>query len=220
MGRNKLDKFKDNTLRDNIVEEGKSKYEIIKGKWAELQFRNGNPIVLELACGKGDYTVGMARQFPGMNFIGIDIKGSRIWTGSLIAEQEDLGNAAFLRTHILKLEKFFKEDEIHAIWITFPDPRPRQRDIRRRLTHPRYLNIYRKILCPSGWVYLKTDNLEFFRYTLDTIEEMNDVQDLEWTEDLYASGLDGDHHGLKTNYEKKFLEQGITIKYLKFRFKK
>ncbi len=218
MGRNKLDKFRDNTMRANILEPGKPVYDTIKGNWAQVHFKNTNPLILELACGKGDYTVGMARQFPGLNFIGVDIKGSRIWTGSLIAEQEGLANAAFLRTHILNLEKFFKEDEISAIWITFPDPRPRQRDTRRRLTSARYLNIYRKILNPGGWIYLKTDNLDLFRYSLDILRGMNDVTGLEWTEDLYESGLAADHFGLKTNYEKKFLEEGMKIKYLKFRF--
>jgi tRNA (guanine-N7-)-methyltransferase len=216
MSRNKQDRFRENMLRENVIEQGKPIYNSIKGNWQNTQFKNPNPVILELACGKGDYTIGLARLFPEYNFIGIDIKGSRIWTGSRIAEMEGLKNAAFLRTEIHGLENFFSENEVNAIWITFPDPRPRERDIRRRLTYPRYLWIYRKIVRPGGWIYLKTDNDQLYQYSLETIKSMEWVRDIYFTDDLYQSGLVNDHFGLQTIYEKRFLEQGIKIKYIKF----
>ena len=216
MGRSKLDKFRDNQQRDNVLEPGKPIFKSIKGNWQKQQFNNQNPLVLELACGKGDFAVGLARLFPDINFIGVDIKGSRLWTGSSAADREGLKNVAFLRTHILGLENFFEVHEVHAIWITFPDPRPREKDTRRRLTYPRFLEIYRKIIKPGGWVYLKTDNEKLFRYTLDTLSSIEWIKNLTWTENLYASELKDDHYGLKTNYELRFIEEGLTIKYMKF----
>ncbi len=220
MGRSKLDKFRDNDFRDNVIQAGKPLFESIKGKWRSLYFNNDNPLVVELACGKGDYTVGLARLFPGMNFIGVDIKGSRIWTGSASADREGLKNAAFLRTHILELEKYFEENEVDSIWITFPDPRPKERDVRKRLTSPRFLEIYRKVVKPDGQVFLKTDNMKLFQYSLDVIRNTDWADSPEYTDDLYSSDLAGDHFGLMTNYEKRFLEEGIKIKYLKFRVRK
>ena len=218
MGRNKLDKFRDNALRSNVIEPGKDILNSIKGNWRNMQFNNQNPLVLELACGKGDYTVGLGRLFPGKNFIGVDIKGSRIWTGSSLAETDGLRNVAFLRIHILNLGEYFEENEVDSIWITFPDPRPRDRDERKRLIHPRFLEIYRKILKPGGTIFLKTDNDLLFRYSLDILSNFEGVEGLVFTWDLYHSDLLDDHYNLMTNYEKKFLEEGIKIKYLKFSF--
>jgi len=219
MGRSKLDKFKDNEIRSNVIQPGKNIFYNIKGKWNELYFRNQNPIVLELACGKGEYTVGLARLFPEKNIIGIDIKGSRIWKGSLIAESEGLLNAAFLRIQIQNLEIFFEKKEVDEIWITFPDPRSRDRDERRRLTNPRFLNIYRNILKPDGWVYLKTDNSSLFNYSLDVLKDQSFVKNLHYTCHLYESSYLNDHFGIQTTYEKRFLEEKIGIKYLKFQMK-
>jgi tRNA (guanine-N7-)-methyltransferase len=220
MSRNKQDRFRENRLRENVIEPGKPVYSSIRGNWQAIHFKNPNPVVLELACGKGDYTIGLARLFPDINFVGVDIKGSRIWAGSRIADQEGLKNAAFLRTEIHGLENFFEENEADSIWITFPDPRPRERDIRRRLTCPRYLEIYRKIVKPDGWIYLKTDNDPLYHYSMKTVNSLEWAKNAYFTDDLYESGLVNDHFGLKTNYEKRFLEQGIKIKYLKFQVSK
>lgn len=216
MGRSKQDKFRDNERRNNIIQPGKVIFNQVKGKWHELYFKNSNPIVLELACGKGEYTVEMARIFSGKNFIGVDIKGSRLWKGSGLAECEALTNAAFLRIQILDLENFFDPCEVDDIWITFPDPRPRDRDLRRRLTGLRFLKIYRNIIKPGGWIYLKTDNSGLFDYTLEVVSDVNFISNLKYTYDLYSSELLDDHYGIQTTYEKRFIENNIKIKYLKF----
>jgi len=218
MGRRKLDKFKDNDQSDYVIQPGKDIFENIKGKWRETYFRNDNPLILELACGRGEYTIGLARVFPERNFVGVDIKGPRIWRGMKIAEEKSLRNVGFLRGHIQNLEDFFEENEVDGIWITFPDPRPKGRDERRRLTHERFLEMYGKILKPGGWLRLKTDNEGLFDYSLEVLSNWNNVLDLEYTSDLYNSELLKDHYGIKTTYEKKYLEDEIPIKYLKFRF--
>jgi tRNA (guanine-N7-)-methyltransferase len=219
MGRRKLDKFKDNEKSRNVIQSGKEIFEFIKGNWNQMYFRNENPVVLELACGKGEYTVGLARLFPEKNIIGVDIKGSRIWKGSRIAETEGLLNVAFLRIQIQHLDQYFEENEADEIWITFPDPRPRERDEHRRLTHPRFLYMYQNILRPDGWVHLKTDNEGLFEYSLEVLSSFNFIRHLEFTRDLYQSGLLIHHHGIQTTYEKRFLEDRIPIKYLRFRIK-
>ncbi|BDD09267.1 tRNA (guanine-N(7)-)-methyltransferase [Fulvitalea axinellae] len=218
--RNKLLRFKENSERRNVLEDGKPVFETIKGKWNEEQFQNDNDLVLELACGRGEYTVGLARVDSERNFIGVDIKGCRIWKGSGMAIEEGLENVAFLRTQILMLEKFFDENEVSEIWITFPDPRPRDRDEKRRLTHKRFLDMYKKVLKPGGWMKFKTDNTDLFQYTLDTLAERDDIQDLEYTFNLYESEYMPEHFGIKTRFEQKFYDKGEDIKYMKFRFKK
>lgn len=218
MGRSKLDKFSDNESSHNIIQPGKEIFERIRGNWNRLYFRNQNPLVLELGCGRGEYTLGLARLFPDKNLVGVDIKGSRIWNGSQKALLENLENVAFLRIQIQQLGQFFCPQEVDEIWITFPDPRPRDRDERRRLTHPRFLDIYRTILKPGGWVHLKTDNRGLYHYTREVLEAMSGVGNLQHTEDLYDSALLHDHHGLRTTYEKRFLEEGMSIKYVKFQF--
>ncbi len=216
MSRRKQDKFEDNTKRANIIQPGKEIFDKIKGRWNDDYFRNHNPVVLELACGKGEYTVGLARLFPDKNVVGVDIKGSRIWKGSLIAESEGLTNAAFLRVQIQNLENYFDKEEVDEIWITFPDPRPRGRDERRRLTNIRFLNIYRNILKRGGWVYLKTDNIHLFNYSIDVLKDQAFVKNLYYTYHLYGSHFLKDHFEIQTSYEKRFLEEKIEIKYLKF----
>jgi tRNA (guanine-N7-)-methyltransferase len=161
----KQERFKIIEERENVVERSKELYTSIKGKWHERYFNNNNPITLELACGRGEYTVGLATLFPGRNYIGVDIKGERIWKGSTWAVEQSLKNVAFLRTQILLIENFFEENEADEIWITFPDPRPRKRDIKRRLTSPRYLEMYKKLLKPGGYIRLKTDNTSLYTYT-------------------------------------------------------
>jgi tRNA (guanine-N7-)-methyltransferase len=218
MGRRKLDKFRDNESSVLVIQPGKEIFERIRANWNQLYFRNQHPLILELGCGRGEYTVGLARLFPEKNVIGIDIKGSRIWNGSQAALKQGLTNVAFLRIQIQQLDSFFNEDEVEEIWITFPDPRPRDRDEHRRLTHPRFLNMYSRILKPGGWVHLKTDNVKLFCFTLETLASLDNVMHLEHTDDLYNSALVENHFGLRTTYEQKFLEEGIAIKYLRFQF--
>lgn len=221
MSRKKLERFTVNQSSDNVFEPGKENYEKIKGNWHRDFFGNQNPVVLELACGRGEYTVGLARQFPDKNFIGIDIKGDRIWHGSQTAKDENLNNVAFLRTHILFLEKFFAENEVSEIWIVFPDPRPRERDRKRRLTSPRFLAFYQKILTENGLICLKTDNTAFYEYTLEVCRSGDfEIKELVFTDDLYASPLAAEHFGITTRYEKIWSEKGEKIKYLRFRLGK
>ena len=216
---NKLERFAENNQRRHIVQPGKALFEVIKGKWADGFFGNRQPITLEIGCGRGEYTVGLARLFPNRNFIGADVKGARIWEGGTIAEEENLDNVAFLRVRILEIEQQVAPGEIDEIWVTFPDPRPKIRDEKRRLTSDRFLKIYKNLLKPGGWVHLKTDNTRFYEYTLYRVMDIKDVINLEYTHDLYASSLLKHHHGLQTRYEKKFLQEGKKIKYLRFQFK-
>ena len=182
--RRKLQRFADIEQRNNTLQSGNPLFETIKGNWNEIQFKNNNPIIIELACGKGEYTIGLARKIKDANFIGIDLKGERIWIGSSQAIDEGLDHVVFLRTHILELEKLFKSNEISEIWLTFPDPRPRIRDKKRRLSSPRFLDIYKTILKPEGWFKFKTDNSDLFNYTLEVLEKRDDIKDLEFTKEL------------------------------------
>jgi tRNA (guanine-N7-)-methyltransferase len=216
--RSKVKRFSDNQERDNVIEPDKEIAKAIKGNWRQLYFKNDHPIVVELACGRGEYTIGMAKLFPEKNFIGVDIKGDRIWKGSSIAIEENLTNAAFLRTKILMIENFLEPDEVDEIWITFPDPRPRKRDIRRRLTSPRFLEIYKSLMKPGRKLYLKTDNIQLFEYTLEVLQSRDDVINLECTYDLYNSPMAPEAFGIKTKYEKKFNAEGEDIKFLRFQF--
>ncbi|MBD8489362.1 tRNA (guanosine(46)-N7)-methyltransferase TrmB [Echinicola sp. CAU 1574] len=219
MGRNKLARFKANEENRNVVQEGKEIFERIKGNWGKEQFHNDQPLVVELACGRGEFTVGLAREYPEQNFIGVDIKGSRIWKGSTIAIAEGLENVAFLRTQIELLERFFDEKEIDELWITFPDPRPRDGDEKKRLTSPRFLEMYKPMIKGDGIIHFKTDNTGLFDYTLELLNSREDIKDLVYTHDFYTSEFKDDHHGIKTRYEAIFSEKGEKIKYLKFRFK-
>ena len=217
--RNKIQRFAENKIRHNIIEPGKPIIEEIKGNWNERFFQNNKPITLELACGKGEYTVGLGRSYRERNFIGVDIKGARIYFGSRTAEEEGLGNVAFLRIEISSIDQYFAENEVDQIWITFPDPRPRDRDERRRLTHPRYLQMYQHILKDSGLLHLKTDDQPFFEFSREMLQAFP-AEELVWTHDLYDSPFLAEHHGLQTNYETKYLEQGKKINYLRCRLRK
>jgi tRNA (guanine-N7-)-methyltransferase len=186
----------------------------LKSKWHAGFFRNQNPIVVELGCGKGEYTVGLAAEYPERNFIGIDLKGARLWRGCKSVEEKKLKNVAFIRTRVDHLEKLFGPHEVDEIWITFPDPQPGK--ARKRLTSPVFLNKYRKILKEKGIVHLKTDNLDFFSYSREIIvEEEHDL--LFATEDLYHSGLKEDSVSIQTFYEKIWLQEEKKIFYMKFR---
>ncbi|MEX2231506.1 MAG: tRNA (guanosine(46)-N7)-methyltransferase TrmB [Cyclobacteriaceae bacterium] len=214
----KQERFKIIEQNTNVVEPSKPAYETIRGKWRRDFFKNSSAITLELACGRGEYTVGLAKLFPQQNFIGVDIKGERIWKGSTIALEEQLDNAAFLRTHILMIGNFFEPGEVNEIWLTFPDPRPRKRDIKRRLTSPRYMEIYRELLQRPGFVRLKTDNTQLYEYTLEQLHLRTDITDLSFTADVYTSDLKKECFDIKTRYEQEFTQKGEKIKYLRFRF--
>ncbi|MBF9253659.1 tRNA (guanosine(46)-N7)-methyltransferase TrmB [Pontibacter sp. 172403-2] len=215
MTRSKLAKFAAVAERDNVIQDGDALYGRMAGQWRQIRFENDNPLVLEIGCGRGEYTVGMAQLFPDKNFIGIDIKGERLWKGSTRALELDLNNVAFLRVFVEQLADHFAPGEADEIWITFPDPRPKDRDIKRRLTSPRFLNIYRQILKPGGLIHLKTDNQDLYAYTLEVLQERHAKQ-LLYTEDLYKSGLREHTHGIYTTYEQRYMAEGIPIKYIQF----
>jgi tRNA (guanine-N7-)-methyltransferase len=187
-----------------------------KGKWAIDFFKNSNPIILELACGKGEYTIGLAEKYPEINFIGIDIKGERIWKGSKASIEKKLRNVAFIRAKIEYISQLFAKDEITEIWIIFPDPQPKKPNIKKRLTSPPFIERYKAVLKHNGIIHLKTDNADLFNYTLQIIDDAKHELLLK-THDLYNSGDINDILLLKTYYEQMFLEQGFKICYLKFR---
>ena len=217
--KNKLERFRVVADRDNVLQAGKELYFQIKGRWNELYFKNQHPITVELACGRGEYTIGLAEKFPEQNFVGVDVKGDRLWKGSGWAIERNLNNVAFLRADILGLQTFFSPGEINEIWITFPDPRPRKRDIKRRLTSPRYLDLYKSLIQADGWIRFKTDNTGLFEYTLEELGLRNDVTNLRFTRDLYNSELRAECFDIKTRYEEMFTAEGELIKYLRFSFK-
>lgn len=215
----KQERFKIIEERSNVIEPTKSLYQTIKGNWKAGHFGNGKPITLELACGRGEYSVGLGQMFPDKNFIGVDIKGERIWKGSTLAVENKLDNVAFLRTQILLIENFFSEGEVDEIWITFPDPRPRKRDVKRRLTGTRFLDMYKKLVSKDAFIRLKTDNTGLFEFTLEELQGRTDIKDLEFTRDVYQSSLRPECFDIKTRYEQEFAAKGESIKYLRFRFK-
>lgn len=216
--KNKTFRFRVVAERANVLEPGKELFTRIKGQWNTLYFPKAQPLTVELACGRGEYSVALAAKFPGRNYIGVDIKGDRIWKGSTMAVEQGLTNVGFLRTNILMVESFFAPGEVDEIWLTFPDPRPRKRDIKRRLTSPRFLEMYKRILRPGGTFRLKTDNTGLFQFTLETLAERNDIEGLESTADVYSSSLREECYDIKTRYEEMFAAKGETIKYLRFRF--
>ena len=218
MSRKKLQRFQENDINRNVIQEGKEIFTKIKGNWNSHQFENSNSLVVELACGRGEFTVGLARHFQSANFVGVDIKGARIWKGSTIAISEGLQNVAFLRTQIQRLEEFFEAEEIDELWITFPDPFPRDGDEKRRLTSPKFMEMYKRLVKKGGLIHFKTDNTGLFDYSLDQVKQRTDVQILIATHDFYESPYKEAHHGIKTKYEKIFSDKGEKIKYLQFSF--
>lgn len=190
----------------------------LKGKWHSEYFKNNNPIVLELGCGKGEYTVGLAQRYPNKNFIGVDIKGNRIWTGAKTAIENNMNNVAFIRTRIDYIDRCFNANEIDEIWITFPDPQPQKSRVRNRLTNMMFINRYKNILKADGIINLKTDSEPFYDYTREVVTE-NKLTELDATNDLYADTTQRDEAltSIKTYYEKKFSDMGFKICYLKFK---
>ena len=194
-----------------------SKGFLLKGRWHSDYFKNPNPIVLELGCGKGEYTIGLSENDHSKNYIGVDIKGNRIWVGAKYAIENNLNNVAFLRTRIDFIEHCFLENEIDEIWITFPDPQPQSTRKRSRLTNPLFLNRYKKILKKGGLIHLKTDSTSLYEYTLQEIEENKNL--IIWqTDNLYQNCPDNRQEliQIKTHYEKLFTDKGENIKYICF----
>ncbi|MEL6638247.1 MAG: tRNA (guanosine(46)-N7)-methyltransferase TrmB [Bacteroidota bacterium] len=187
----------------------------LKGKWASAHFGNDRPITLELACGRGEYTLQLARKYPQRNFIGVDIKGARIWKGASMALAEGLHNVAFLRTRIEQVDLFFAPDEVSEIWITFPDPFLGKSN--RRLTAPRFIERYRRFLRPDGLCHLKTDDPTLFEFSVATLRDLPGVDILYQDEDIYAKPLPTPELDFKTYYEALHLRDQKTIKYLRFR---
>jgi len=212
MGKAKLQKFAQLETFSNVRQHDTS----LQGKWATEQFGNNNPIVLELACGKGEYSLALAERDVTKNFIGVDIKGNRIWTGARKALDLELSNVAFLRTFIHHIDEYFAPNEVDDIWITFPDPFLRESKAKKRLTSSRFLDLYRKILKPTGRVRLKTDSPELWVFTKETIAE-NGLQTHRVHENIYAECPDDDLLcGVQTYYEKKHLLDNRIIRYVEF----
>jgi tRNA (guanine-N7-)-methyltransferase len=217
--KNKLARFAENRTFNNLFQ---YRYEEVihgfplKGKWHEDFFHNNGDIVVEMGCGKGEYTVGLARKNPDKNFIGVDIKGARMWRGLKTAQEEGLKNVAFIRTRIELIPFYFAENEVSEIWITFPDPQIRAIKEKKRLTSHRFLSRYYQFLKPNGVIHLKTDALLLYDYTLEVIEQGGHSL-LYANEDIYGSGLDNEVTAIQTFYEQKWLAYQTKIKYLKFR---
>lgn len=225
MGKDKLRRFEENKtfkcLYQPEFEEVFRKDYFIKGRWHEEHFGNRNPIVLELGCGRGEYTVELARRYPEKNFIGIDVKGARLWRGARTVSEEGIENAAFLRTRIEFIEGLFASGEVAEIWVTFADPQIRRDN--KRLTAPMFLTRYMNFLQPGGVIHLKTDSPYLHEYTLALVQK-NSLEILQMVKDVYGSIKSGEISGeiaellsIRTHYEEQFIAQGHPITYLSFR---
>ena len=218
MGKNKLSKFADLATYEHVVQITYKELQAaefrFKGKWSEAFFGNSNPIILELGCGKGEYTVKLATHFSEFNFIGIDIKGSRMWKGATQAKDLGLKNVGFLRTNIENIRMFFAAGEVAEIWLTFPDPQMKK--ARKRLTATNFIENYRQIMTPNGIIHLKSDSNFMYQYTEAMVAE-NQFEVIRQTDDLYNSELLDEVLSIQTFYEKQWLDRGLSIKYLAFR---
>ncbi len=221
MGRKKkLLHFAENESFNNLFqlqfEQLQEKEFQLRGHWKTDFFGNQNPLVLELGCGKGEYTVGLAEANPEKNFIGLDIKGARLWRGLKTTQEKGLNNVAFVRTRIELIGHLFGLEEVNEIWITFPDPQPRQARVKKRLTSPSFLDRYRQFLHPDGLIHLKTDSDLLYDYTIETIKDQKHHL-VYHTNNLYANAEEMEVKNIRTFYEQQWLNQGLTIKYLVFR---
>ncbi|WP_372636133.1 tRNA (guanosine(46)-N7)-methyltransferase TrmB [Fodinibius sp.] len=218
MGRNKLERFEDITAFENVLEYTdfrETEVPVPRGRWNSDIFEKEQPIVLELACGKGEYSLALSEEYPGKNIIGVDIKGARIWKGAREALQSNRGNVRFLRIYIDHLDEYFAPGEVEDLWITFPDPYPRGSDRNKRLTSPKFLNIYQNILQRDGSIRLKTDSDQLFSYTRRVIEKTG-CRILERVENIYEERPGDPLLTQKTYFERKHLKKGKTISYLRF----
>jgi tRNA (guanine-N7-)-methyltransferase len=224
MSKGKLAKFADMETYENVFQYPYSVVEHVpfemQGHWHEQYFHNNNPIVLELGCGKGEYTVGLAKRYPHMNFIGVDIKGARMWTGATQAIKEGMKNVAFLRTNIEIIDRFFAPDEVQEIWLTFSDPQ--MKNPRKRLTSTFFMNRYRRFLIDKGIIHLKTDSNFLFTYTTYMVEK-NHLPLVLSTSDLYSENSEYSDYSeyseaasIQTYYEQMWIDRGLNIKYMKF----
>ncbi|MBL6662922.1 MAG: tRNA (guanosine(46)-N7)-methyltransferase TrmB [Flavobacteriales bacterium] len=221
MAKNKLRKFSQMAEYPNVFqptfEELKSGFSI-QGKWKSEVFKNDHPLVVELGCGKGEYSVGLAKKYPEKNFLGVDVKGARMWKGASDAVNDGISNVAFLRTRIEFIEYCFAKSEVDEIWITFPDPQIKKKRAKNRLTHPVFLERYSNILQDKGLIHLKTDSQFLHGYTLGIIEgHQHHLEDAE--HDIYNAVLQRENMEIKTHYEQLFLEKNMPITYLRFRLK-
>jgi tRNA (guanine-N7-)-methyltransferase len=220
LGKNKLARWAEMKAYDHVIEPSfedvfNKDYEL-KGNWHNGWFRNNNPIVLELGCGKGEYTVGLAEKYPDRNIIGIDIKGARIWKGAKETFLKKIPNVAFLRTRIEFITSFFAAGEVDEIWITFPDPQLKKKKEKKRLPGPYFLNLYRQIIKQGGIIHLKTDCKELYEYALSLVKK-NNLEIITSSPDLYLDFPGNELLSIRTHYEEIFLSQGTPITYLSFR---
>jgi tRNA (guanine-N7-)-methyltransferase len=219
VGKNKLQRFAEMATYKHVIQptlqEVLNKDYSLKGNWNSQFFGNNNPIVLELGCGKGEYTVGLSKRFPEKNFIGIDIKGARIWRGAKTAVEENLTNVGFLRTRIEHILSFFAPNEISEIWITFPDPQEKRIRAKKRLTSSRFLPMYQQFLKPDGIIHLKTDNHILYDYTYRLCLH-NEIDIIKSTSNLYETETDVNLLSIQTFYESQYLAKGVPIKYIQF----
>lgn len=214
MGQKKLIRFNEIKTFDNVLEFPQE----MKGKWNAF-FKNDNPITLELACGKGEYAVGLGRMHPDRNFIGIDIKGNRIWRGAKTAIDEQLNNVAFIRSHIDKLTDYFAPGEVSEIWITFPDPQLKGARMKKRLTHPRFLRLYQQVISKDATINLKTDSPDLYRFT-KAVAEVFELPFLQDSDDVHAQRDIAPELRIKTHYEGLDIAGSNRIHYLRFRLDK
>jgi tRNA (guanine-N7-)-methyltransferase len=210
MGQKKLERFAELNTFSNVLQYPEN----IKGRWSD-HFKNNSSVILELACGKGEYALGLGQLYPGKNFIGVDLKGNRLWVGAKKALQLNLTNVAFLRIQIDRIGDYFAPDEVNEIWITFPDPQLRTGKAKKRLTHPKFLRMYKQILAPGGFIHLKTDSSELYRFTKLVIEKYN-CRLIEDYDDLYGQKKFSEELKIKTHYETLDIAGSNRIHYLKF----
>ena len=222
MGKNKLAKFADLEELPHVFQLSSQTLLMginfeMKGKWNDLFFKNNHPIVLELGCGKGEYTVGLGKLYPEKNFVGVDIKGARLWTGAMESHNNGMKNVAFLRTNIEMIHHFFAENEVSEIWLTFPDPQMKK--VTKRLTATNFIKLYQQFVKPNALIHLKTDSNFMFTYTCEMVKA-NHFTVVFSNDNLYASYLQDPVLNLKTYYEQQWLERGLTIKYIQFLLEK
>lgn len=223
MGKNKLARWAELKSFSNVIDPENDirlgEDHPVKGTWGKEIFRNDNPLILELGCGKGEYTIGLSDRFQGNNYVGVDIKGARMWRGARTANERKISNTAFLRTRIEFIKSFFDTDEVDEIWLTFPDPHSEKRNSNKRLTCPWFLNNYRSFLKDNGTIHLKTDNTELYHYT-KKLAERNELTIITATTDLHSEKAGDEILSIRTHYENLFLKKGLKICYLSFRLNK